>query len=91
MEHWKQLLIGYLLVINLVTFVIYGIDKQKAVKKRWRIPESTLLGLAVLGGSVGALAGMHKFRHKTKHLKFVLGVPFILFIQIGVIIWRQLL
>lgn len=75
---------GYLLLINIVTFFTYGIDKQKAQKHKWRIPENTLLGLAVLGGSLGAFAGMYGFRHKTKHLKFVIGIPLIILIQLGV-------
>lgn len=74
----------YLIIINLVTFVVYGMDKRKAIKNKWRIPEKTLLGLAAVGGSVGALAGMYGFRHKTKHMKFVIGVPVILAIQIGI-------
>lgn len=58
-------------------------DKYKARKKLWRIPEATLIGVAVIGGSVGALAGMYTFRHKTKHPKFTIGVPLILFMQIA--------
>lgn len=74
--------LGYLLIINLVTFVTYGIDKRKAMKNKWRIPESTLLWLAVLGGSIGALWGMRYWHHKTLHRKFKYGVPAILFLQI---------
>lgn len=58
-------------------------DKYKARKKLWRIPEATLMGVAVIGGSVGALAGMYTFRHKTKHPKFTIGVPLILLMQIA--------
>ncbi len=72
----------YLLLINAVAFLLMRIDKQKARKNRWRIPESTLIMTAVLGGSIGALAGMYLFRHKTKHLKFTLGVPAILVVQV---------
>lgn len=68
-------LIGYLIGINLITLVAYGMDKRKAKTDAWRIPEKTLLLLTAIGGSVGALLGMYGFRHKTKHLKFVLGVP----------------
>ena len=75
-------LIYYLLGINLLTFLVYGIDKRKAKKGRWRIPEATLLLLAVVGGSIGALLGMRVFRHKTKHKKFLIGVPLILLAQI---------
>ena len=70
---------AYLLIINLVTFAVYGIDKRRARQGRWRIQESTLLLLAVAGGTPGALAGMFGFHHKTKHLKFMAGVPLILF------------
>lgn len=76
------MLIGYLLLINAVAFVLMLADKQKARKKKWRIPESTLIGSAVIGGSLGALAGMYIFRHKTKHPKFTIGIPVILVIQI---------
>lgn len=70
-----NLLLGYLIVINIITLVAYGMDKRKAKKETWRIPEKNLLFLTAVGGSVGALLGMYGFRHKTKHLKFVLGVP----------------
>lgn len=72
----------YLLIINAAAFLLMLIDKQKARKNRWRIPESTLILSAALGGSIGALAGMYTFRHKTKHLKFTLGIPAILIVQI---------
>jgi uncharacterized membrane protein YsdA (DUF1294 family) len=58
------------------------IDKQKARKKKWRIPEATLMGFAAAGGSVGALAGMYTFRHKTLHKNFTIGIPLILFFQL---------
>ena len=61
----------YLIGVNIVAFFLYGIDKRRAIKDRWRIPESTLLGIALVGGSVGAWAGMQMFRHKTKHWYFV--------------------
>ena len=77
----------YLLLINAVAFVLMLADKQKARKNRWRIPERTLIGSALLGGSLGALLGMYTFRHKTKHLKFTLGVPAILIAQIALAIW----
>ena len=78
---WKEIVI-YLIVINMLTFGVYGIDKRKAIRKQWRVPERTLLFLAVIGGSIGALAGMQVFRHKTRHLKFKLGVPGILVVQV---------
>ena len=76
-------LIYYLLGINLLTFLLYGIDKWKARQAQWRIPEATLLTLAVLGGSVGALLGMAVFHHKTKHKKFALGLPLILLAHVA--------
>lgn len=72
----------YLLVVNLITFFLYGIDKRRAVRKAWRIPESVLIGFAAIGGSVGAFLAMLVFRHKTKHAKFTVGVPLILVAQI---------
>ena len=78
---WKEIVI-YLIVINMLTFCVYGIDKRKAIRKQWRVPERTLLFLAVIGGSIGALAGMQVFRHKTRHLNFKLGVPGILVVQV---------
>lgn len=78
----EPLLIGYLLTINLLAFCVMGFDKQKARKGVWRISESTLFTLAILGGSIGDLLGMWIFRHKTKHLKFVIGIPFVLIIQL---------
>ena len=77
----------YLAAINVVTFLLYGIDKFKAQHARWRIPESVLLGLAIIGGSIGAWLGMIIWRHKTQHKKFKYGIPLILIIQIGLLIW----
>lgn len=76
------LLIAYLLVINVVTFFVYGADKRKAKKDKWRVPERTLFLLAIIGGSIGALAGMYVFHHKTKHWYFKFGIPAILLLQI---------
>ena len=72
----------YLMVMNIIAFIIYGIDKWKAQKKQWRISEKMLLFLAIIGGSVGALAGMYTFHHKTLHKKFTIGVPLIFVIQV---------
>lgn len=75
--------VAYFLVgINILAFIVYGIDKWRAAHGRWRIPEATLLGIAVIGGSIGALIGMKVWHHKTKHKKFVLGLPAILLIQL---------
>ena len=76
-----------LLALNIITFLVYGIDKFKAQHARWRVPESVLLGLAAIGGSIGAWLGMMVWRHKTQHNKFKCGVPLILIIQIGLLIW----
>ena len=72
----------YLLIINAVAFALMHIDKYKAKKNLWRIPEATLMTTALLGGSFGALMGMYTAHHKTKHPKFYIGVPLILAIQI---------
>ena len=77
----------YLLLINAAAFMLMLADKRKARKNRWRIPERTLILSAALGGSIGALLGMYTFRHKTKHLKFTLGIPAILIAQISLAIW----
>ena len=84
-----RLLILYLLIMNATGAVSMLMDKRKAKKKLWRIPEATLLGIAVLGGSVGTLIGMYAFRHKTRHIKFTLGIPAILIAQL-VLAWTLL-
>ncbi len=77
----KEYIIIYLLAVNIVAFFLYGLDKQKARMNRWRISEKALLMAAVVGGSVGAYAGMKMFSHKTKKPKFYLGVPVIILLQ----------
>lgn len=77
-----RLLFLYLLIMNAAGFISMLADKHKAKKKLWRIPEATLLAIAALGGSIGSLVGMYAFRHKTKHLKFTLGIPAILIGQL---------
>lgn len=72
----------YLVAVNVITCLVYGIDKWKAKHARWRIPEMTLLSFAVIGGSIGAWCGMKLFHHKTQHKKFYIGVPFILILQL---------
>ena len=79
-------LISYVVIMNIVAFCAMGIDKRKAKKRAWRIPEATLFTLAAVGGSIGAIAGMYTFRHKTKHRSFVWGMPAILIAQIILII-----
>ena len=76
-------LLYYLLVINILTFVVFGIDKWKAKQGSWRISEATLLMFAVIGGTIGALLSMQVWRHKTMHLKFKYGLPLILLAQIA--------
>ena len=82
----KYILI-YLGVINLIGFFAMFLDKQKAKRGKWRIPEKTLFLLAVIGGSLGTTLGMHVFRHKTKHWYFKFGMPMILIVQIVLIIY----
>ena len=79
----KTILLAALLLMNLLAFALYGIDKLKAKKGAWRIPEATLLLVAFLGGSLGALLGMELFRHKTKHAKFKILVPLFLVLHIA--------
>ena len=81
-----EIFLLYLIVINLVAFVLYGIDKKRARDGTWRISEKTLIGIAVVGGSIGAIAGMYTFRHKTRHWYFRYGLPMILLVQC-VILW----
>ena len=80
-----ETLLYYILCINLLTFLVYGIDKDKAKKGSWRISEATLLLLANIGGSVGAWLGMKTWHHKTMHKKFKYGLPLILLAQIALI------
>ena len=79
-----------LLALNIITFIVYGIDKLKAKKGWWRIPEATLLLLAAIGGSIGAWFGMMVWRHKTQHLKFKYGVPAIILMQVAFVWWMYL-
>jgi len=77
-----ELLILYLVIINAVGFLLMLVDKYKAKKRLWRIPEATLMGVAAIGGSIGCIIGMYTVRHKTKHLKFTVGIPVILVLQL---------
>ncbi len=76
----KSLLL-YFLIINLIGLIIMKIDKRKSIKHQWRIPEARIFVISILGGSVGVFTGMHLFHHKTKHPKFVIGIPIILILQ----------
>ena len=90
METLHSSLAYYLLAINAVAFIMYGIDKYKAKKAKWRISEATLLLLAVLGGSIGAWMGMKVWHHKTMHKKFKYGIPAILLIQIALMAYLHM-
>jgi len=81
----QETVIYYLIIINIVTFLVYGIDKWKARRSLWRIREASLLMLAVLGGSIGAWLGMKVWHHKTQHKKFRYGIPAIIIIQLVII------
>ena len=83
----EHLVLLYLIIVNAAAFLLMLADKLKAKHGAWRIPEATLMGIAAIGGSVGSLAGMYLFRHKTKHIKFTLGTPVILVGQIALVIW----
>ena len=82
-----NIILGYLLAINIATFFLYGIDKYKARKGRWRISEATLLMMAVIGGSIGAWAGMRLWHHKTMHKKFKYGIPIIIILQVALAVY----
>lgn len=86
-----KLILIYLLIINALGFLLMLVDKIKAKKNRWRIPERPLILTAVIGGSIGSLAGMYLFRHKTLHPKFTMGIPVILALQVVAVIWLILL
>ena len=81
-----DIILPYLVVINVATFFTYGLDKWKAKRSKWRIREAALLTLAVLGGSIGAWLGMKVWHHKTQHKKFKVGIPIIIIVQ-AIIIW----
>lgn len=82
-----QLIIIYLVIVNIVAYAMMGIDKRKAQKKEWRISEAALFMSALLGGSIGAIAGMQRFRHKTKHWYFKFGMPAILILQLALAVY----
>ena len=81
------MLIYYLLAVNVLTFIVFGVDKWKAQRGRWRVPEATLMGLAALGGSVGAWLAMQLFRHKTQKKKFRYGVPALFVLQVAAVLF----
>ncbi|MCC0629314.1 MULTISPECIES: DUF1294 domain-containing protein [unclassified Clostridioides] len=78
----KNFILIYFIVINFIAFFSMYIDKKRAIKNKWRVKEATLISVAVIGGSLGSIIGMYSFRHKTKHIKFIFGIPFIIFLQL---------
>lgn len=82
----EKILIVYLVLVNITAFAMYGIDKRQAVKLKWRIPEKTLLLVALVGGGIGAFAGMRIFRHKTKHWQFMIGVPACILLHVVLVV-----
>ena len=78
-----KILIVYFVIMNIIGFCSMGVDKAKAKRSAWRIPEKTLFLIAIMGGSIGSIAGMQVFRHKTKHMSFVIGMPLILILQVA--------
>ena len=87
MKYEMVILVGYIVILNIVAFVLMYEDKRRAKKKLWRISERTLFTAALLGGSIGGLCGMYFFRHKTKHWYFRLGFPAILCVQVALLVW----
>ena len=87
MPSFTRIVFIYLVIINLIAFLLMAMDKSRARKHQWRIPEKTLFLSAILGGSIGAIAGMHTFHHKTRHWYFVIGMPAILILQVVLAVW----
>ena len=77
----------YLAVVNVIALALMGIDKYRAKREKWRIPEKRLFGVALLGGRIGSWLGMRLFRHKTQHKTFVYGIPFIFLIQVSLVLF----
>ncbi len=77
---------AYIILVNIIGFLLMGIDKYKAKKRGFRIPEATLFIVALIGGSIGSIVGMYLFRHKTRHRSFVYGMPLILILQVILVI-----
>ena len=87
MPSFTPIVFIYLVIINLIAFLLMAMDKSRARKHQWRIPEKTLFLSAILGGSIGAIAGMYTFHHKTRHWYFVIGMPAILILQVVLAVW----
>ena len=86
-----EIVIWYLGIINVIAIAVYGWDKMCAIRHKWRVPEKTLLAIAGIGGSVGAVFAMSLFHHKTLHLKFKYGVPVIMLLQVALVVHFQVL
>ena len=82
-----NIILYYIVAVNIATFLLYGIDKYKAKKNKWRISEATLLTMAAIGGSIGAWAGMRLWHHKTIHKKFKYGIPIIIILQVALAVY----
>ena len=87
MLSFTRIVFIYLVIINLIAFLLMAMDKSRARKHQWRIPEKTLFLSAILGGSIGAIAGMYTFHHKTRHWYLVIGMPAILLLQVVLAVW----
>ncbi len=81
-----MIVLGYLLIVNVLGFVLMFVDKKRAQNNQWRIKEATLFLTAAIGGSIGSMLGMKVFRHKTKHLSFLIGMPVIFIVQVALVI-----
>ena len=84
---FKKYILMYLIIINLITFIVFALDKICAIKKKWRYKEISLLGMCFVGGAIGGFLAMHLFRHKTKKKAFVIGVPLIIVIHLVIVMW----
>ena len=84
---FEKYILIYLIVINLITFIVFAIDKICAIKKKWRYKEASLLGMCLVGGAIGGFLAMYLFRHKNKKKLFVIGVPLIIVIHLFIILW----
>ncbi len=85
MVDFYSLLAAYLIIINILSLLMFGYDKLKAKKNGWRIPESRFFILGLLGGAVGIYTGMRIFRHKTKHMLFIVGIPLLVVLNLVII------
>ncbi|MEO1816238.1 MAG: DUF1294 domain-containing protein [Acetobacterium sp.] len=86
MNNFINYFVIYFIIINLITFIFFWNDKRRSKKEAWRISEKTLMGLCLIGGSIGGLLGMRVFHHKTKHALFAWGIPMIIVLQIGLVL-----